>query len=164
MATRELWRKMSLYELQRYLRGEEIKPLPTCDTGMCANSYGRPLICFFGTANNAMWWTGNDYNSVVASFEVDERFILFGHGKYPDMTLSPSEILAAVSRREQPFVYVKEYALKSYSKKNARLIDWGVVSRSEDKATLILNSGRVISRSRMYDDWYFGKVNLKRVR
>ena len=164
MATRELWRRMSLGELRRYLHGEVVKPLPTCDTGMCANSYSRPLMCFFGTANNAMWWTGNGFNSVVACFEVDERYILFGHGKYPDMTLKPSEILAAASRGENPFVYVKEYALKNYSKKNTKLGDWGVVGRNADKATLILNSGRVISRGRMYDDWYIGKVNLKRAR
>lgn len=165
MATRKLWRRMSVEEFNIYLSGGEVLPLPTCRTAIDKNSFDKPLMCFFGTANNAMWW-GIDINSlkdVIACFEIDEKEIIPGHGVYPDWSLDMFERLMLFLQNKHKNVFVKEYGLNSYSQKNAKLVEWGTVVRDGAQCILKLYSGKCIERGRAYDDLYIGKANLKRV-
>lgn len=165
MVTRLLWRRMSVAEFNIYLSGGEVLPLPTCRTAIDKNSFDKPLMCFFGTANNAMWW-GLDVNSledVIACFEVDEKEICSGHGVYPDWSIDMFEWLILFSQNKDKNVLVKEYGLNSYSQKNAKIVEWGTVVRDGAQCILKLNNGKFIERGPAYNDLYTGKADLKRV-
>ena len=113
----QLWRVMSYKELVRYKRGKIVKPRPSSVRGQ-ANSWEKPVVCFFGTANNAVRWA-NPFaaHEVLVCFEIDQKSVKTGWGKYPDLAAIKSSKLHEVAR-----LTVREYALDTYSRETAKLI------------------------------------------
>lgn len=129
MARKRLWRKMSALELAVFESGETVRPLPDNITVSSKNSFGVPMMCFFGTANNAAHWSNLDdfgTQSVIACFDVPARLVSAGHGQYPDLThnVPALEVLTRFLNRlgDPHTVLVKEYGLAEYSKKLLSLL------------------------------------------
>ena len=108
-----LWRAMSLQELCAFQRGEIIKPKN--DVTKQVNSWEEPVLCFFGTCNNALHWASPIYgHQCVVGFEVSPLAVTAGWGRYPNLSM--------LDEKEIGRVFVKEYAVKAYSKAIAKCV------------------------------------------
>lgn len=110
-----LWRAMSADEFAAFERGEKIRAFKMSTAGRVNTWKGKPRICFFGTANNAIHWAsplyGHDY---VVGLEFPAGTFETGCGRYKDF--STDDMFDNVC------VMVKEYAVKSYSQRTARFV------------------------------------------
>lgn len=166
MVIKRLWRRMNIDELQAYAEGKVIKPLATSRTLASKNSFTEPLMCFWETANNAANWAiGLNLLDVVACFDIDEKFIIPGHGIYPlqKRFTTDKEIMDYwANLKAQPTILVKEYGMRQYSVKEAKLIDWGIVAYGKDFGRAIaMMRGEPIVCWDTYDDIYNGEPDIK---
>lgn len=112
-----VWRVMNVREFLAYLRGEIIRPQRPLKG---VNRYkAKEGMCFFLNANNAFHWGALHSNTVIVCFEIDKSRLECSVGRYPDLhqllDFDPENI-----------VWCRECLIPAYSKKNARLIGWGV--------------------------------------
>ena len=108
-----LWRAMNHQELCAFERGEVINPKH--DATKQVNSWEEPVVCFFGTCNNALHWASPLYgHQYVVEFEVSPLAITAGWGSYAD--------LSTLDEKEIGRVFVKEYAVRTYSKAIAKCV------------------------------------------
>lgn len=133
-----LYRVMSKDELAAYLKGKSIKPPKNSDVALSRNSWKRPRVCFFGTANNCAHWQPMCHGLVIVKFEVADTVakIERGWGRYPDIArltqtaqgVFGGTILADINDiiTNPKIVYVKEYAVAAYSKRSAYFKDWAL--------------------------------------
>lgn len=63
-----LYRVVSEAELAAYLKGQNIKPGKDCVPNN--NSWKRPKVCFFGTANNCTHWQPICAGHVIVKLDV----------------------------------------------------------------------------------------------
>lgn len=63
-----LYRVVSEAELAAYLKGQNIKPGKDCVPNN--NSWKRPKVCFFGTANNCAHWQPICAGHVIVKLDV----------------------------------------------------------------------------------------------
>lgn len=110
-----LWRAMCSDELAAFERGEKIRACKKSTAGRANTWKGKPRICFFGTANNAVHWASLLYrHDYVVCFDFPPGTFETGCGRYKDF--STGDMFDNVC------VMVKEYAVKSYSQKTARFV------------------------------------------
>ena len=153
-----LYRVMSKDELAAYLKGKNIKPPKKSDVALSCNSWTRPRVCFFGTANNCAHWQPMCYGLVIVKFEVADTFMKIkrGWGRYPDVAYFTQNVFSgnilmdinsAIAKPK--FVYVKEYGVAAYSKRSAYIKDWAL-----DWGTDYISFERegVVPRLAGYDD------------
>lgn len=111
-----LWRVMSYKELTRYKRGKIVRPHHTAKYNK--NSWNKPALCFFGTANNAVHWASPfAQHEVLVCFEIDQQDVKAGWGQYPNLEAIQSYKLSDAMR-----LTVREYALETYSQETAKLV------------------------------------------
>ena len=104
-------------------------------------------------------------NIPVACFDIDEKFIIPGHGIYPlqKRFTTDKEIMDYwANPKAQPTILVKEYGMRQYSVKEAKLIDWGIVAYGKDFGRAIaMMRGEPIVCWDTYDDIYNGEPDIK---
>lgn len=119
-----LYRVVSEAELAAYLKGQNIKPGKDCVPNN--NSWKRPKVCFFGTANNCAHWQPICNGHVIVKLDVRGTFMKVkkGWGLYPDFNTSEqlTQVGGEVTLKIKT-VRVKEYGVAAYNKRNAYLRD-----------------------------------------
>lgn len=121
-----LWRAMNHQELYAFERGEVIKPKH--DAAKQVNSWEEPVVCFFGTCNNALHWASPLYgHQYVVGFEVSPLAVTAGWGSYAD--------LSTLDEKEIGRVFVKEYAVRAYSKTIAKCVKKSTLAANGLKRT-----------------------------
>lgn len=79
-----LYRAMSWLELLKYLSGITIYPVGNIPS---KNAWkGKKVLCFFGTANNAVHWAAPGTHDVIVKVDIPEHRLHKGWGIYPDLT------------------------------------------------------------------------------
>ena len=122
-----LYRVVSEAELATYLKGQNIKPGKDCVPSN--NSWKRPKVCFFGTANNCAHWQPICDGHVIVKLDVQGK-VKKGWGLYPDFNTSEqlTQVGGEVTLKIKT-VRVKEYGVAAYNICKACLIDlaftWG---------------------------------------
>lgn len=137
-----LYRVVSEAELAAYLKGQNIKPGKDCVPNN--NSWKRPKVCFFGTANNCTHWQPICAGHVIVKLDVRGTYMKIkkGWGIYPDFD-APEQT-----------VRVKEYGVGAYNKRNAYLRDWAFVW---DRDYIHFEKGGIVPRLPGYDDLLEGE-------
>ena len=103
-------RNMSKCEFKKFNQGLEIvgrdqsRHKSTVEKGVCFFDADDCL----GRRQVETW-----YGKIVATFEIDEKLLTEGQGRYPDWDGGFFD-----------FLYLTEYSIPAYSKKNAKLIEW----------------------------------------
>ena len=137
-----LYRAVSEAELAAYLKGQNIKPGKDCVPNN--NSWKRPKVCFFGTANNCTHWQPICAGHVIVKLDVRGTYMKIkkGWGIYPDFD-APEQT-----------VRVKEYGVGAYNKRNAYLRDWAFVWGRD---YIHFEKGGIVPRLPGYDDLLEGE-------
>lgn len=137
-----LYRVVSEAELAAYLKGQNIKPGKDCVPNN--NSWKRPKVCFFGTANNCTHWQPICAGHVIVKLDVRGTYMKIkkGWGIYPDFD-APEQT-----------VCVKEYGVGAYNKRNAYLRDWAFVWGRD---YIHFEKGGIVPRCPGYDDLLEGE-------
>lgn len=137
-----LYRVVSEAELAAYLKGQNIKPGKDCVPNN--NSWKRPKVCFFGTANNCTHWQPICAGHVIVKLDVRGTYMKIkkGWGIYPDFD-APEQT-----------VRVKEYGVGAYNKRNAYLRDWTFVWGRD---YIHFEKGGIVPRLPGYDDLLEGE-------
>lgn len=137
-----LYRVVSEAELAAYLKGQNIKPGKDCVPNN--NSWKRPKVCFFGTANNCTHWQPICAGHVIVKLDVRGTYMKIkkGWGIYPDFD-APEQT-----------VRVKEYGVGAYNKRNAYLRDWAFVWGRD---YIHFEKGGIVPRLAGYDDLLEGE-------
>lgn len=137
-----LYRVVSEAELAAYLKGQNIKPGKDCVPNN--NSWKRPKVCFFGTANNCTHWQPICAGHVIVKLDVRGTYMKIkkGWGIYPDFD-APEQT-----------VRVKEYGVGAYNKRNAYLRDWAFVWGRD---YIHFEKGGIVPRLPGYDDLLEGE-------
>lgn len=137
-----LYRVVSEAELAAYLKGQNIKPGKDCVPNN--NSWKRPKVCFFGTANNCTHWQPICAGHVIVKLDVRGTYMKIkkGWGIYPDFD-APEQT-----------VRVKEYGVGAYNKRNAYLRDWSFVWGRD---YIHFEKGGIVPRLPGYDDLLEGE-------
>lgn len=145
-----LYRVVSEAELAAYLKGQNIKPGKDCVPNN--NSWKRPKVCFFGTANNCAHWQPICNGHVIVKLDVRGTFMKVkkGWGLYPDfnaseqLTQAGGEVTLKIKT-----VRAKEYGVAAYNKRNAYLRDWAFVWGRD---YIRFEKGGIVPRLPGYDD------------
>lgn len=128
-----LYRVMSLEEFEAYKAGKTIRARNGDTVSKSRNSWRRPMICFFTSANNCAHWRPICAGNVIVALDVRNKKALErpGWGVYPDFTAAEQpgicDVLVSLmtgKELKQKVVKVTEYALLYYNKRNAYLRDW----------------------------------------
>lgn len=131
-----LYRVMSLEEFEAYKAGKTIRARNNDDQYVGRNSWRRPMICFFTSANNCAHWRPICAGNVIVALDVRNKKALErpDWGVYPDFTAAEQPgicdvLVSLMTGRElkQKVIKVAEYALLYYNKRNAYLRDWAFV-------------------------------------
>lgn len=149
----KLWRAMGKAELDKLLAGEIIKP--TRDVADCANSWTKPVVTFFGTANNAVNWFNELEHDFVVCIDADEAAVRRGKGRYPDFSQPVNPLYLLLFKDAGAAVWVKEYALPEYSRRCAEVVAVYRVKRDEAMKKHLLRdcrTGETLRVSSVYDD------------
>lgn len=150
-----LYRVVSEAELAAYLKGQNIKPGKDCVPNN--NSWKRPKVCFFGTANNCAHWQPICAGHVIVKLDVRGIFMKVkkGWGLYPDFNVSEqlTQVGGEVTLKIKT-VCVKEYGVAAYNKRNAYLRDWAFVWGRD---YIHFEKGGVVPRLPGYDDLLEGE-------
>lgn len=145
-----LYRVVSEAELAAYLKGQNIKPGKDCIPNN--NSWKRPKVCFFGTANNCAHWQPICNGHVIVKLDVRGTFMKVkkGWGLYPDFNVSEqlTQVGGEVTLKIKT-VRVKEYGVAAYNKRNAYLRDWAFVWGRD---YIHFEKGGIVPRLPGYDD------------
>ena len=145
-----LYRVVSEAELAAYLKGQNIKPGKDCVPNN--NSWKRPKVCFFGTANNCAHWQPICDGRVIIKLDVRGTFMKVkkGWGLYPDFNVSEqlTQMGGEVTLKIKT-VRVKEYGVAAYNKRNAYLRDWAFVWGRD---YIQFEKGGIVPRLPGYDD------------
>lgn len=145
-----LYRVVSEAELAAYLKGQNIKPGKDCIPSN--NSWKRPKVCFFGTANNCAHWQPVCNGHVIVKLDVRGTFMKVkkGWGLYPDFNASEqlTQVGGEVTLKIKT-VRVKEYGVAAYNKRNAYLRDWAFVWGRD---YIRFEKGGIVPRLPGYDD------------
>ena len=83
-----LYRVMSLEEFEAYKAGKTIRARNGDTVSKSRNSWRRPMICFFTSANNRAHWRPICAGNVIVALDVRNKKALErpGWGVYPDFT------------------------------------------------------------------------------
>lgn len=131
-----LYRVMSREEFEAYKAGKTIRARNGDTVSKSRNSWRRPMICFFTSANNCAHWRPVCAGNVIVALDVRNKKALErpGWGVYPDFTAAEQpgicDVLVSLmtgKELKQKVVKVTEYALLYYNKRNAYLRDWAFV-------------------------------------
>lgn len=113
-----LWRVMSYDELVRYKRGEIVRPHYANTIMRSKNNWKKAVVCFFGTANNAVHWASFfARHEVLVCFEIDQQDVESGWGQYPNLEAINKHRFDDILRLK-----VREYAVEAYSQRTAKLV------------------------------------------
>lgn len=148
----KLWRAVGQTELDKLLVGKTIKPIR--DIADCKNSWTKPLVTFFGTANNAACWFSELTHDFIVCIDADEAAVQRGKGRYPDFNQPVDPVLLLLLGDAGAAVWVKEYALPEYSKKTVSVIAVYTVRRDESMKKYLRDqrTGEILQVSSVYDD------------
>lgn len=128
-----LYRVMSLEEFEAYKAGKTIRARNGDTVSKSRNSWRRPMICFFTSANNCAHWRPICAGNVIVALDVRNKKSAGapGWGVYPDFTAAEQpgicDVLVSLLTGKElkpKVVKVTEYALLYYNKRNAYLRDW----------------------------------------
>ena len=124
-----LYRAMSRLELAKYLCNIKISPLLGLPS---KNSWKKNVLCFFGTANNAVHWAAPGTHDVIVKVDIPEHRLHKGWGIYPDLAQQvsvPDMMKAILSGRPHPCPCLKvaEYAVTYYDKASAFFLDYAEI-------------------------------------
>ncbi len=156
-----LYRVVSEAELAAYLKGQNIKPGKDCVPNN--NSWKRPKVCFFGTANNCTHWQPICAGHVIVKLDVRGTYMKIkkGWGIYPDFDAPEQpewtgDLMTDIQEvmLKQKTVRVKEYGVGAYNKRNAYLRDWSFVWGRD---YIHFEKGGIVPRLPGYDDLLEGE-------
>lgn len=143
-----LYRAMSWLELSKYLSGITIYPVANIPS---KNAWkGKKVLCFFGTANNAVHWAAPGTHDVIVKVDIPERRLRKGWGIYPDLVAQRTSIqgmltaILAGDEKQWPYVKVKEYAVTYYDKASAFFLDYAEIDwRNPYKVNAFKNGQKI---------------------
>ena len=149
-----LYRAMSWQELSKYLSDITIRPLPGLPS---KNTWKKNVLCFFGTANNAVHWAAPGTHDVIVKVDIPEHRLHKGWGIYPDLTQQvsvPDMLTAILTGRPHPCpcLKVKEYAVTYYDKASAFFLDYAEIDWRNPYKVNTFKNGQKIKVLPGYDD------------
>lgn len=151
-----LYRAMSWLELSKYLSGITIYPVANIPS---KNAWkGKKVLCFFGTANNAVHWAAPGMHDVIVKVDIPEHRLRKGWGIYPDLVAQRTSIqgmLTAIltgDEKQWPYVKVKEYAVTYYDKASAFFLDYAEIDWRNPYKVNAFKNGKKIKVLPGYDD------------
>lgn len=150
-----LYRAMSWLELSKYLSGITIYPVANIPS---KNAWkGKKVLCFFGTANNAVHWAAPGTHDVIVKVDIPECRLHKGWGIYPDLTQQvsvPDMMKAILTGRPHPCpcLKVKEYAVTYYDKASAFFLDYAEIDWRNPYKVNAFKNGKKIKILPGYDD------------
>lgn len=149
-----LYRAMSWLELSKYLSDITIHPVPGLPS---KNSWKKNVLCFFGTANNAVHWAAIGTHDVIVKVDIPEHRLHKGWGIYPDLTQQASiqDMMAAILTGRPhpcPCLKVAEYAVTYYDKANAIFLDYAEIDWRNPYKVNAFKNGQKIKVLPGYDD------------
>lgn len=151
-----LYRAMSWLELSKYLSGITIYPVANIPP---KNAWkGKKVLCFFGTANNAVHWAAPGTHDVIVKVDIPERRLRKGWGIYPDLVAQRTSIqgmltaILAGDEKQWPYVKVKEYAVTYYDKASAFFLDYAEIDWRNPYKVNAFKNGKKIKVLPGYDD------------
>ncbi len=151
-----LYRAMSWLELSKYLSGITIYPVANIPS---KNAWkGKKVLCFFGTANNAVHWAAPGTHDVIVKVDIPERRLRKGWGIYPDLVAQRTSIqgmltaILAGDEKQWPYVKVKEYAVTYYDKASAFFLDYAEIDWRNPYKVNAFKNGQKIKVFPGYDD------------
>ncbi len=150
-----LYRAMSWLELSKYLSDITIRPEPSLPS---KNSWKKNVLCFFGTANNAVHWAAPGTHDVIVKVDIPEHRLRKGWGIYPDLVAQRTSIqvmltaILAGDEKQWPYVNVKEYAVTYYDKASAFFLDYAEIDWRNPYKVNSFKNGQKIKVLPGYDD------------
>lgn len=150
-----LYRAMSWMELAKYLFNIKISPLPGLSS---KNSWKKNVLCFFGTANNAVHWAAPGTHDVIVKVNIPEHRLRKGWGIYPDLVAQRTSIqgmltaILAGDEKQWPYVKVKEYAVTYYDKDSAFFLNYAEIDWRNPYKVNAFKNGQKIKVFPGYDD------------
>lgn len=150
-----LYRAMSWLELSKYLSDITIRPAPSLPS---KNTWKRSVLCFFGTANNAVHWAAPGIHDVIVKVDIPEHRLRKGWCIYPDLVAQRTSIqgmlkaILAGEEKQWPYVKVKEYAVAYYDKASALFMDYAEIDWRNPYKVNAFKNGQKIKVLPGYDD------------
>lgn len=154
----KLWRAVSKAELDKLIAGKTIKPIN--DIAKYKNSWAKPVVTFFGTANNAVNWFNELTHDCVMCIGVPNKLVQCGKGRYPDFGQPLDPISLFLFGSPGAMVWVKEYGLSEYSRNCASIVAVYEVERGEKMEKYLRNrrTGEILQVDSVYDDLVEGGI------
>lgn len=150
-----LYRAMSWLELSKYLSDITIRPVPSLPS---KNTWKRNVLCFFGTANNAVHWAAPGIHDVIVKVDIPEHRLRKGWGIYPDLVAQRTSIqgmltaILAGEEKQWPCLKVAEYAVNYYDKASAFFLDYAEIDWRNPYKVNTFKKGQKIKVLPGYDD------------
>ena len=153
----KLWRAVDKAELDKFITGKIVRPID--DISKYKNSWNKPMVTFFGTANNAANWFNELTHDFVVSIDVADESVQCGKGRYADFSQSVDPILVFLGYMG-PTVWVKEYAVPEYSQSCASIVAVYEVERDKkmEKYLRSWRNGEILQVGSVYDDLAEGGI------